>query len=276
MLNAKSFVFAVLGLFASGFAGVQSAPSVATQALAPGGVLRVGLYRGPTSVIPGAEPAQMRGVGHDLGKELAARLGVRFEPVVYPSIGALIKGAGTGAWDVTFVAVNAERERALSFTSPFLLVEHGYLVPAGSPVAKMEDVDRPGIRVGAPEGGSINAVLKRVLKHATVTNSAGLPAGAAMMKAGEIDVFAANKANLYQIADKLPGSTVLAGHLDLDRIAIAVPKGREAGLGYLTEFIRRAKAEGLVQASMARVGLRGAVETALEGERAALTPALGR
>lgn len=256
---ARSLLFMTLGAVLIGCAGSHAAEP--KQTLAPSGALRVGLYRGgPTSVIPGATPEETKGVGHDLGKELARRLGARFEPAVYASPGALIAAGKSGEWDVAFLAVDAEREKILSFTAPFLFVEHGYLVPAGSSITKMEEIDRPGTRVGAPQGGSINAVLKRVLRSATVMNSAGLAGGVEMMKAGQVDAFAANKANLYQMSDKLPGSRVLPGHLDLDRIAIAIPKGREAGLDYLTEFIRSAKAEGRVQAAMTRAGLRGARE----------------
>lgn len=259
MCNTKLYLFVVLGLVLIGCAGMQAAPTPEVkQVLAPGGKLRVGLYSGgPTSVIPGATPGETKGVGHDLGKELARRMGVKFEPVIYPNPGALLKGGTAGEWDAAFVAATPEREKSFLLTPPFLFVEHGYLVPAGSLFAKMEDVDQPGSRVGAPEGGSINAVLKRVLKHATVTNSAGLAGGIEMLKAGQVDVFAANKANLYEMSDKLPGSKVLPGQLDLDRIAIAVPKGREAGLGYLTGFTRDAKAKGLVEAAVKRAGLRG-------------------
>lgn len=252
------FASVALGLLLAGCAGMPSATPEVMQALAPSGKLRVGLYRGgPTSVIPGATPEESKGVGHDLGKELAKRLGVAFEPVVYASPGALVKGADSAKWDIAFIAVSSERAKTLSFTEPFLFVEHGYLVPAGSSVTTMDELDRPGMRIGAPEGGSVNAVLKRLIKHATVTNSANLAAGADMLKNGEVQAFAANKANLYELSDKLPGSRVLPGHIDLDRIGIAVPKGREAGLGYLKQFLASAESEGLVAAAVQRARLRG-------------------
>ncbi len=85
---------AVLGLIA-GCAGIASAPSQEErQALAPTGKLRVALYLGaPVSIIRGATPDESKGVGFDLGRELARRIGVPFEPVVYPSPGAIIRNA---------------------------------------------------------------------------------------------------------------------------------------------------------------------------------------
>jgi polar amino acid transport system substrate-binding protein len=38
--------------------------------------------------------------------------------------------------------------------------------------------------------------------------------------------FAANKANLFAIADKLPGSRVLEGRFSVDSFALGLPKGR--------------------------------------------------
>jgi polar amino acid transport system substrate-binding protein len=63
------------------------------QILAPTGTLRVGLYPGtPTSILPDPKSGGPRGVGYDLGKELARRLDVPYEPVVLVS--AAIARAG--------------------------------------------------------------------------------------------------------------------------------------------------------------------------------------
>src|SRR5215475_10259070 len=54
------------------------------QVLAPTGKLRAALYPGrPTSILDPKE-AEPRGVGYELGRELAGRLGVPYEPIVYP------------------------------------------------------------------------------------------------------------------------------------------------------------------------------------------------
>ena len=128
---------AVVGLLIAGCAGIASAPSQEErQALAPTGKLRVALYLGaPASIIRGATLDESKGVGFDLGKELARRIGVPFEPVVYPSPGAIIDGLKSGEWDLTFFGPSPGRESVVNFTAPFLVIEHGYLVPAGSPIS---------------------------------------------------------------------------------------------------------------------------------------------
>ena len=253
---------AAVGLLMAGCASVASAPRPEErQALAPTGKLRVALYTGaPASIVGGATPDESKGVGFDLGKELARRLGVPFVPVVYPSPGGIMDGLKSREWDVTFFGPTPQRESVLDFTAPFLVIEHGYLVSAGSAISTIEAVDRPGIRVGAPQGGSVNAFLARSLKNATVVASPSVPAGEEMLRSGKVDAFAANKANLFQLADKMPGSRVLDGRIGVDEVAIALPKGREPGMAYLRKYVEDAKAEGLVKASVQRAGLRGAAD----------------
>jgi polar amino acid transport system substrate-binding protein len=252
----------VVGLLVAGCASISSAPSQEErEALAPTGKLRVALYLGaPASIVRGATPDESKGVGFDLGKELARRIGVPFEPVVYPSPGAILGGLKAGEWDLTFFGPSLERESVLNFTAPFLVIEHGYLVPAGSPILTINEVDRPGTRIGAPQRGSVTAFLARTIKNATVIASPSVPAGEEMLKSGKLDVFAANKANLFELSDKLPGSRVLHGRIGVDEVAIALPKGRETGMVYVRKYIEDAKSKGLIKAAIHRAGLRGAAD----------------
>src|SRR4029078_7069428 len=179
----KTWFFAVVvGLLIAGCASVASAPAQEDrQALAPTGRLRVALYTGaPASIVQGATLDESKGVGFDLGKELARRIGVPFEPVVYPSPGAIMGGLKSGEWDLAFFGPTPERDSVLNFTEPLLVIEHGYLVPAGSTISTIDAFDRPGVRIGAPQGVSVNAFLKRALKNATVVASASVPAGEEM------------------------------------------------------------------------------------------------
>lgn len=262
MKTARWLLATALGMLSAGCTTVTPGPSPEVrQALAPTGKLRVGLYEGgPTSIVRGATSDNSKGVGFDLGRELARRIGVPFEPVVYPNPGGVMNGLNSGQWDIAFLGVSPARTSILNFTAPFLIVEHGYLVPAGSSILNIETVDRPGVRVGAPQGGSVNAILGKTLKSASIVASPNLAAGAEMLKDGKVDVFAANKANLFEIADRLPGARVLDGHIGADEISIALPKGREAGMAYVRTYLEDARSEGLIKAAVQRAELRGSVE----------------
>jgi hypothetical protein len=159
---------AMLGLLLTGCAGIGTAPTTeARQALAPTGKLRVGLQLGsPHNVIRDSASGEMKGVGFDLGKELARRMGVPFEPVLYPSVGALLDSEKSGAWDVAFVGFSPARAQEWDFTALHMEVEFGYLIPGGSSISTMADVDRSGIRVAVQEKSQPDIFLSRTLKNA--------------------------------------------------------------------------------------------------------------
>ena len=113
MRTNKWLITAVIGILLMGSTGVSTAQTPeARQALAPTGKLRVALQlANPLNVIQDSTSGQMKGVAFDLGNELARRLGVPFEPVLYPSVGALLDGGKSGAWDVAFVGFSPERAK---------------------------------------------------------------------------------------------------------------------------------------------------------------------
>jgi polar amino acid transport system substrate-binding protein len=252
---------AILALLIIGCAGINTAPSPeARQALAPTGKLRVGLQLGsPHNVIRDPVSGEMKGVAHDLGKELARRLGVPFEPVLYPAVGVLLDSGKAGAWDVAFVGFSPERAKEWDFTALHLEIEFGYLIPGGSSISTMADVDRPGIRVAAQEKSQPALFLSRTLKTAVVVQAPSLAGQVEALKSGKADVIFSVKPSLFEVSNQLPGSRVLDGRPGVDPHAMAMPKGRDPGLAYARQFIEDAKSGGLVKAAIERVGMRGAV-----------------
>src|SRR6266849_493043 len=186
---------AILGLLLIGCAGIYTTPTPeARQALAPTGKLRVGLQLGsPHNVIRDSVSGEMKGVGFDLGKELARRIGVPFEPVLYPSIGALLDAGKSGAWDVAFVGFSPERAKEWDFTALHLEVEFGYLIPGGSSISTMADVDRPGIRVAVQEKSGPDIFFSRALKNAVVIRASSNPGALELLKSGRADVMGSIK-----------------------------------------------------------------------------------
>ena len=200
----------------------------------------------------------MKGVGFDLGKELARRMGVPFEPVLYPSIGAVLDSGKAGHWDVAFMGFTPGRAKDLDFTATHLEVEFGYLIPGGSSISTMADVDRPGIRVALQERSGPDIFFSPLLKNAVLVRASSNPATLDLLKSGKADVMGSIKPILFELSAQLPGSRVLDGRPGIDPHAMAMPKGRDLGVAYARKFIEDAKSEGLVKAAVARVGMRGA------------------
>src|SRR6185436_12381440 len=186
---------AILGILLTGCAGISSAPTPeAREALAPTGKLRVGLQLGsPHNVIRDPVSGEMKGVAFELGKELARRMGVAFEPVLYPSVGALLDAGKTGAWDVAFVGFSPARAKEWDFTALHLEIEFGYLVPAGSSISTLAGVDQPGTRVAVQEKSGPDAFFSRMLKNAVIVRTPSNPGALEAVKAGRADVMASIK-----------------------------------------------------------------------------------
>jgi polar amino acid transport system substrate-binding protein len=171
----------------------------------------------------------------------------------------VLEAVKTGRVDMAFTDATAARAKDMDFGPPCLEIELGYLVRKGSPVSTVADVDKQGVRVGVAKGSSSDSVLSRDLKSAEVVRADTVGSAAEMMAAGQLDAFATNKATLFEMAEKLLGSTVLDGRWGVERFAIGIPKGRDQGRAFVEKFTEDAKSQGLVRAAIARAGLRGAM-----------------
>ncbi len=228
--------------------------------LAPSGRLRAALYPGtPTSILTD-NSAESRGVGYEIGRELARRLQVPYEPVVFAKNAEVLAAVKTGTVDVAFTNATAARARDMDFAPPYMAIELGYLLPPGSPVTDLRELDSAGKRVGVTTASTSDATLSRDLKAATIVRATTLKDGVALLASHQVDAFATNKASLFEMADQLPGARVLDGHWGVERHAIAIPRGRDAALAFLGSFTAEVQANGLIKAAAARAGLRGVLE----------------
>ena len=126
--------------------------SAARAELAPGGKLRVGLNYGNFLLVlkdgPGGEP---RGIAPDLGRELAKRVGVPLEFVRFDQAGKLADAVKDGKCDVGFLGAEPQRANEIAFTVAYLEIPVTFLVPAGSPIKAIADVDRAGVKIAVAD-----------------------------------------------------------------------------------------------------------------------------
>ena len=154
-------IAAALGLLFGGCASTQTTPPTqALQALAPTGQLRVAFLSGVLYATKDTTTGELKGVAVDLGREVARRMGVPFQPVLYPNPAAIIAGAKSGEWDVALMGINAERAAAVDFSAPYMEVEQGYLVRVGVPVTTASEVDKPGIRIAVIEKAGADCIFR--------------------------------------------------------------------------------------------------------------------
>ena len=226
--------------------------------LAGTGTVRAGINYG-NFILAKKDPASGRssGVAIDLANDVAQRLGVPLEIVAYDTVAAMVDAATTGAWDIAFLGIDPAREDTIGFTAAHLHIEATYLVPPGSSLAAVAEVDRAGVRVAAPARANYELYLSRNLKAAQLIRAASHEAAFELLVKGEVHALAGLKQALIGLADRLRGSRMLDGEFMVVPQAIGVPKGRDAGLAFVRAVVEDAKASGLVARAIARTGARG-------------------
>lgn len=237
-------------------AQASSDPRVAD--LVAAGRIRAGLGIGNhAAAFKDPATGELQGMATRLARALAEQIGVALEIVQYPRPGAVFEGARNDAWDVTFLVVDPQRTAEADATPPYMQSEFTFLVPAGSKIGTVAEADRPGIRIGVPRGDAVDLSLSRIFKQATLVRAETQAAGIALLRAGAINAYAAPRSALLALSAQVPRSHVLPDAFAATSWAGFVPKGHDGRLGYVTDFVEQAKADGMVARLIAREGLRG-------------------
>ena len=226
--------------------------------LVPTGKLRVALG---ISAAGGAywstkTEAGYAGVPVDLGKAMADQLGVPVEYVAYPNSGLITDSVSSGAWDITFLPKDAERETKMSFGPIYEVTEATYIVKSGSTVMNFQTLDQPGIKVAAVNNTTTMRGAVAHLKNAKVTGYETFDEIFNLLKNGEVDAFALSRDQLTAISKKIPGSRVLDETFKQTVTAIAVPLNHPQALEYATKFMTEAKTNGLLRKAFDNNGLK--------------------
>jgi polar amino acid transport system substrate-binding protein len=230
----------------------------AKQELAPGGKLRVGLNYGNFLLVLKDNPdGSPRGIAPDLGRELGKRLGVPVEFVKFAQAGQLADGVRDGKCEVGFLGAEPQRASEIAFTKAYLEIPVTFLVPAGSKIRSIADVDREGVRISVSARSAYDLYLSRTLKKAQLVRAEGIDGSYELFVREKMDVLAGLKPRLVSDAEKLPGSRVLDGQVTGVQQAVGTTKNRTSGAKYLSEFVEEIKKTGLVAKAIEKHGVKG-------------------
>lgn len=254
----------LLAVVVASLSGPPARADGEARTLAPNGTLRVGIYPGsPTSMVtdPAGKP---HGLSYDLGGELAKRLGVGVDYIRFQRVADIVSAIHDGQIDFTVTNATPARANEVSFSQPVLAIELGYLVPANSPIGKIEDIDRPGVKIGVTKGSTSERTLPAKFRNATIVPAESVKVAIAMFGRSEIDLYATNKPTLFEMSNQMPGAQILDGNWGLEHMAIAIPKGRESALPLVNRFVAEEQSSGALDTIQQQAGLRGATKAARE------------
>lgn len=234
--------------------------------LAPHGVLRAGVNMSNFLLVTGRSPSgDPAGVSPDMAAAIAERLGVPVKYVPYPKPGELADAAGTDAWDIGLIGAEPARAEKIAFTAAYVEIEATYLVPAGSPLKSIAEVDRPGVRIAVTARSAYDLWLERNIRQATLVRSDAQHTAIELFQRDKLEALAGLRPGLLSDVEKMPGARILDGQFSAVQQAIGTARRNEAGAAFLREFVEHAKQAGIVASLIERHGVVGRLSVAPPG-----------
>ncbi|MCC7081144.1 MAG: transporter substrate-binding domain-containing protein [Burkholderiales bacterium] len=238
-------------------AAAPSVPPAAKAQLTPTGKLRAGINFQNVLLTTRGPNGEQGGVAVEFARELARRLASPLKIIVFESAGALADSVRSGEWDISVLGVEPQREKEIAFATPLTEIETTYLVPAGSTIRTIDQVDRPGVRIAVAAKSAYDLYLGRTIRQATLVRVDGIGAASKRFVDDKLEALAGLKPQLLELAPSLPGARILDGNFTVVRHTVGTPRGRDAAAAYLRDLVEDVKASGLVAQWIEKSGVRG-------------------
>jgi len=217
------------------------------EQLAPTGVLRAGINMSNFLLVNGktttGEPA---GVSPDMAQAIAAKLGVGLQLIPYKGPDEVADGAATQQWDIANIAAESERAKTITFSSAYCEIQATYLLPAGSAISAIEDVDIAGVRISVTQRAAYDLWLTENLRNATLVRSASIDDSFNVFRDQSLEVLAGLRPRLIEDAKALPGSRLMDESFTAVQQSIGCLPGKTEAADFLNRFVAESIASGLV------------------------------
>jgi len=241
---------------------VQPSQQVIAE-LVPTGVLRAAINMGNFLLVTGKTPSgDPSGVSPDMAAALAARLGAPVKFVPYARPGEIADDAEKGLWDIGNIGAEPQRAAVINFTAAYCEIQATYLVPAGSPIQSLAEVDQPGKRVAVTARSAYGLWLENNYKKGELLQFDNAEEAVKAFQDQKMDAYAGLRPGLVDLAPKIPGSRILDGQFTAVQQAIGTPKKNAAAFEFLKQFVEESKKNGLVASLIVRHGVQGRLSVA--------------
>ncbi len=225
--------------------------------------LRVAINLGNILLVTGTSPnGDPEGIAPDMAAAIAERLGVSVAYFTFATPGEVADALDDDAWDIGLIAEEPKRAEKIAFSDPYVEIECTYLVPAGSAIQSIDDVDKPGVKIAVSDRAAYDLYLTRTLEHAELHRAKGLAGALELFKTEKLDALAGLVPALKENAENMPGSCVLDGGFSSVQQAIGTKPENAALKAVIAQFIAEAKDSGLVADLIEKHGVTGKLQVA--------------
>src|SRR6266481_675989 len=178
---------------------VQPSQQIVSE-LAPTGVLRAAINMGNFLLVTGKTPSgDPSGVSADMAAAIAARLGVPVKFVPYARPGEIADDAEKGLWDIGNIGAEPQRAAVINFTSAYCEIEATYLVPSGSPIRSVSEIDQPGKRIAVTARSAYGLWLENNFKKGQLVQFDSADAALKAFDGEKMDAYAGLRPGLLQV-----------------------------------------------------------------------------
>ena len=226
--------------------------------LASTGVLRAGINLSNFLLVTGrAADGNPEGVAPDMARAIAERLGVPVNYVPFKTPGELGDQVGNNVWDIGLIGAEPQRAEKIAFTAAYCEIEATYMVPVGSPITSIAEVDRKGVRIAVSARSAYGLWLENNIRNATLMPVSGLDAAFNKFVDEKLDVLAGLRPGLLKDLEKSPGMRILDGKFAAVQQAVGTSRANAAGAAFLAAFVEEAKRTGVVARFIERHKVKG-------------------
>ena len=231
--------------------------------LAPTGVLRAGINMSNfLLVVDKTASGDPIGPSPSLALAIADALGVPLKLVPFKTPSEVAAAAGKGIWDIGNIGAEPQRAAVMDFTAAYVEIEATYLVPPGSTIQSIDEVDRPGNRISVSKGSAYGLWLENNIKQAELLAVEGGDAAFDAFVNNKLEAYASLRPRLVSEVEKMPGSRILDGQFSAVQQAVGVNKGNDAAYAWVKDFVEAAKASGMIAGFIEQHGVQGKLSVA--------------
>ncbi|OBZ97287.1 amino acid ABC transporter substrate-binding protein [Pararhizobium polonicum] len=221
------------------------------EEIAPSGTLVCALNHGNVVLVRRGETDENpTGVSVDLARELAQTLSLPIRFRHYDKAGDVSASAGTGAWDICFLAIDPKRAERITYSSPYVQIEGAFVVARARQAKMAADVDLMRLRIGAVKGSAYELFLSRNGGAGDLVRFDSFPEATSALAAGELDGLAGVRQAMQKVANEMSDFEIIPEPFMAIQQAVGLSSERRLASDFVSSFIDRKKADGFVRRSL--------------------------
>ena len=220
------------------------------------GVLRVGWALWFPWTYVDQKTNKIVGMGPDVMEELAKAMGVKIEWVA-DSWATLSAGIQADKFDIVYpFTITLPRALAVDYTDDTMRESINFLIMKkdASKFKTPEDVDQPGVKIGATLGSNVEYHVTRLVKKAEIIRLKSQAEGLMSLTLGKVDVLSNAGSGIADAMKNYPTTAVIKGSLALAKNSMCIRQGDQIFLNFLNLFIADMKETGTLDRIFQKYG----------------------